>query len=74
MMLSRTIEELLARAGETSTIDDAALDDLGRLVLEAMILDAETPEHLKEAAARRLRDREDAPTSPTARTPDEEPD
>ena len=39
MALSRTIEALLARAAETSTIDDGALDGLGRHVLEAVILD-----------------------------------
>ena len=54
MALSRSIEELLARAAETSTIDEAALDDLGRLVLEALILEPETPDPLKQTIARVL--------------------
>ena len=68
MALSRTIQTLLASAAKTSTIDDIALDDLGRRVLEAVILDPDTPKDVKDAAARRLAD---APTSPAARPPDE---
>ena len=71
MALSRTIQNLLAGAAETSTIDDIALDDLGRRVLEAVILDPDTPKDVKDAAARRLAD---APTSPAARPPDESSD
>ena len=65
MALSSTIEELLARAAETSTIGDKALDDLGRRVLEAVIRDPDTPQHLKDALARLLS------ASPTAGTPNE---
>ena len=65
MALSSTIEELLARAAETSTIDDTALDDLGRRVLEAVIRDPDTPQHLKDALVRLLS------ASSTAGTPNE---
>ena len=74
MALSRTIQELLLRAAETSTINDDALDELGRRVLEAVILDPETPEHLKAAAARLLSGNHDAPSSPGAIGPDGTPD
>ena len=68
MALPRTIQTLLASAAKTSTIDDIALDDLGRRVLEAVILDPDIPKHIKDAAATRLAD---APSSPAARPPDE---
>ena len=68
MALSRTIQNLLAGVAETSTIDDIALDDLGRRLLEAVILDPDAPEHIRDATAKRLAD---APTSPPARTSDE---
>ena len=67
MALSRTIQNLLASAAKTSTINDIALDDLGRRVLEAVILDPDTPKHVKNAAAKRLAE---APPSSAAQTPD----
>ena len=73
MTLSHSIADLLARAAETSMIDENALDALGRRVLEALILDPDTPAHLREAAKRRLRGSENAPSSPAA-SPDEVPD
>ena len=69
MTLSHSIADLLARAAETSLIDDRALDALGRRVLETLILDPDTPDHLREAAKLRLRGSENAPSSP-----DEVPD
>ena len=69
MTLSHSIADLLARAAETSMIDENALDALGRRVLEALILDPDTPDHLREAAQRRLLGSENAPSSP-----DEVPD
>ena len=71
MALSRAIQTLLASAAKTSTIDDIAVDDLGRRVLEALLLDPYTPKDVKDAAARRLAN---APTSPAARPPDESSD
>ena len=71
MALSRTIQKLLARAAETSTIDDNALDDLGRRLLEALILDPDTPLHLKDALARRLSAGANEPSPPASDTPEE---
>ena len=54
MPLSRSIKDLLAVATETSPIDDEALDLLGRHLLSALMLDPETPEPVRQAAARLL--------------------
>ena len=59
MALSHLLEAVLALAAETSTVDDQALDELGRRLLAALILDPETPEHVKGRAVRLLRDTED---------------
>ena len=74
MTLSQSIADLLARAAQTSMIDDHELDALGRRVLETLILDPETPHHLREAAQRRLLGSEHAPASPTSDPSDVVPD
>ena len=74
MPLSRSMQELLALAAETSAVDDEALELLGRRLLSAFIVDPETPEPLKTAAARMLRKSETAPSVAEGRTPEEAPD
>ena len=74
MPLSRFIKGLLAHAGNTSTMDDKALDELGYRALEAVILDQETPEYVKKAALRLLRRPEEASSSQMPRTAHELPD
>lgn len=54
MALSRSIRDLLTLAGTTSVLDDDALDELGRRLLEAMILDPGVPEDFREKAVRLL--------------------
>ncbi len=68
MTLSQSIEALLALAAKSSAVDDVALDDLSRRLLAAVVLDPETPEHLKEQLARRLRDKTDPPPPPATGT------
>ena len=74
MPLSRSMQELLALAAETSAVDDDALDLLGRHLLSALIVDPDTPEPLRTAAARLLRKSETAPSAAEGRTPEEAPD
>ena len=50
----RFFEDLLALAEETSTIDDQALEELGRRVLLAVIQDLNTPDDLKARLAASL--------------------
>ena len=71
MALSQTIKDLVARSAQTSTIDEAALDELCRRVLEALIRDPDTPQHLRDALARRLSPGTEEPSSPPSGTPDE---
>jgi hypothetical protein len=61
MTRSRFIETILALAEETSLADDEALDLLGRSLLSALIRDPETPQALRQAAARMLEKSEAAP-------------
>ena len=71
MVHSKTIGDLLARAAEISMIDDRALAELGRRVLETLILDPATPAHLKDAAAQLLSRSENAPSPSAAGAPDD---
>ena len=71
MTQSRFIETILALAEETSAVDDEALDLLGRRLLSALMLDPETPETLKLAAARLLKKSDGARTKADVRTDDE---
>jgi uncharacterized protein (UPF0147 family) len=73
MALSRSIQDLLALAGETSAVDDDALDALGRRVLEGVVDDPNVPEHIREQAARLLRGAESA-SSMGASDSDDAPD
>ncbi len=61
MALSQSIEALLAVAARTSAVDDVALEVLARRLLTDVSSDPETPDHLKEQLARRLRDTTDLP-------------
>lgn len=71
MTRSRFIETILALAEDTSLADDEALDLLARSLLSALILDPQTPETLKHAAARMLQTSESAPTKADLRTDDD---
>lgn len=55
MALSRSIQELLELAEETSAVDDEALDALGRRLLKAVVDDPDVPEQIRGQAARMLR-------------------
>jgi hypothetical protein len=68
MALSQSIEALLALAAETSAVDDVALEALARRLLTDVSSDPETPDHLKEQLARRLRDTTDLPPPPATDT------
>ena len=63
MTQSRFIEAILALAEETSLVDDETLDLLARSLLSALTREPETPEALKQAAARMLEKSEGASTA-----------
>jgi len=71
MTQSRFIETILALAEGTSPVDDEALDLLARSLLSAVIRDPETPEALKQAAARMLNKSESAPAKADDRREDD---
>lgn len=68
------MQKVLALAAETSAVDDDALVLLGQSLLSALIGDPETPEPLKNAAARLLRNSGPAPSVADGCAPEEEPD
>ena len=71
MPLSRTIAALIARAANTSAIDDDALDKLGCNALETVAADPATPTHLRDAVVRLLA-REIARSSSVRAAPDDQ--
>ena len=70
MAYPATIGDLLARAAQTSTINDGALADLGRRLLEAVILDPATPAPLKDAVTQLLNRSDHAQSPPDEVPPD----
>jgi len=63
MTQTRFIETILALVEGTSPVDEEALDLLARSLLSALTREPETPEALKQAAARMLEKSEGASTA-----------
>ena len=69
MSLSRSITAILTAAAETSAVDEAALNVLGSRILSAIIVDPETPQRVRTAAALLLNRSNHDPSSTGPPTP-----